>query len=109
MTNPPDYAYLLIGAFIAAFTQFLRMITRAEKTSWRIILGSSGVAWVASFSLCGLLIWVLKVTLGIDIPPLIPMYLGGVLGWLGGERVFNVMIGWASRKYDVPELLEDEK
>ncbi len=106
MTNPPDWAYLLIGSLIAGVTQFLRMVTRAEKVSWRLALGSSGVALVAAFSFIGLLLYILKISFGLEVPPLISMYLGGVLGWLGGERVFSVMIGWASRKYDVPELAE---
>jgi fructose-specific phosphotransferase system IIC component len=85
MITPPDYAYILIGTFLAGLVQFCRLQLGAEIPPWRVALSTSVIAAVAGFTLSGLLI------LFVNVPPLACMFLGAFFGWLGGEYVFNAI------------------
>lgn len=86
MITPADWNFLLIGSLLSVLTQAARIYSGESVPLFRIVLSSCVIAGVAAFSLNGLLI------IWMSVPPLASMFIGGLVGFAGGEWVLAKMV-----------------
>ena len=101
--NPADWQYILIGSGLAFATQGTLIMGRDTLPLPRIVVSSSLMAALAAFSVNGLLI------LGFGVPPLASMFLGGLVGFLGGDFALKKMSQALLQRYGGDGSLEDLK
>ena len=86
MITPADWNYLLIGSLLSVLTQAARIYSGESVPLSRVVFSSCVIAGVAAFSLNGLLI------IWMSVPPLASMFIGGLVGFAGGEWVLAKMV-----------------
>ena len=101
MIAPADWNYLLIGSILSVVVQAARIYSGESVPLLRVVLSSCVIAGVAAFSFNGLAI------LFMSAPPLASMFIGGLVGFAGGEWVMAKMVQKGGESLgEAPEEME---
>lgn len=101
MINPADWNYLLIGAGLSFAMQLALITGRDTLPLVRIIISSCSVSAIAAFCVNGILI------LAFSVPPLASMFIGGLVGFVGGDIALKQMIKQLAKRFAPQEINED--